>query len=456
MARSNVTIDIHNYPRMYAQAEALVRKSAISERNKTLIFAYRDACLVQQTCGKVRLIRGMGVLLLFAQILKKDFDTATPEDVRGLLAALIARQPAYKPTTMATYRAFMKRFFTWISNPSAFGQPNAVIPPTVNWLTVHLKRRDAPKLQRNQLLTPHDIEAALDATRTARDRALISVLWETGARIGEVGNLQIKHVTPNDPGFTLDLNGKTGRRSPMIISSAPALSAWLAVHPYRSDPEAPLWCHTYQRTPKPLAYPALVKIIREVFAAAGIQRRVHPHLFRHSRVTYVLATGLFTEATAKVYFGWTPGSDMVANYAHLVDADANNAILRENNMAPQHILRDDLKASRCYRCQTLNDTRAEYCTTCNAVLDLRKAHEHQQLHDMKEELFTTMFKLMVDKGLVDEAAREIHDANLGGVLKRLAHQVADQRSATASPPVNQSDPKGETKPLLVKQNAISS
>ena len=39
-----------------------------------------------------------------------------------------------------------------------------------------------------------------------------------------------------------------------------------------------------------------------------------------------------------------------------------------------------------------------------------------------------MFKLMVERGLVDEAAREIHDAGLGGVLKRLAAQVGESKA----------------------------
>ncbi|MGK2885618.1 MAG: hypothetical protein ACSLE8_12730, partial [Rhodococcus sp. (in: high G+C Gram-positive bacteria)] len=122
-----MSIDIHNYERMYAQAEALVRVSTISQRNKDLIFAYRDACLVQQTCGKVRLIRGLGALLLFARVLGKDFDTATPEDVRALLGKLMARQPPYRPTTLATYRAFMKRFFTFVANPATYGQSHNAV-----------------------------------------------------------------------------------------------------------------------------------------------------------------------------------------------------------------------------------------------------------------------------------------------------------------------------------------
>lgn len=52
----------------------------------------------------------------------------------------------------------------------------------------------------------------------------------------------------------------------------------------------------------------------------------------------------------------------------------------------------------------------------------------RRLHDLKEQLFANIFKVMVDRGLVDEAAKEIHDANLGGVLKRLAQHVKGERT----------------------------
>src|SRR6185369_10219962 len=116
MARS-VTLDIHNYPRMFAHAETQVQESTISQRNKELIFGYRDACLLRQTCGRVRLIRVMGVLLLFARSLGKDFDQASREDVQQLVARLLSRQPAYSAETVGTYKAILKRFYTWLGNP---------------------------------------------------------------------------------------------------------------------------------------------------------------------------------------------------------------------------------------------------------------------------------------------------------------------------------------------------
>jgi len=81
MARHDMGLDIHTYDTKFAYAERQVRESALSDKNKALIIAYRDACLVKNICGKVRLIRVMGVLLLYARLLKKDFDQATKEDI---------------------------------------------------------------------------------------------------------------------------------------------------------------------------------------------------------------------------------------------------------------------------------------------------------------------------------------------------------------------------------------
>jgi integrase len=420
---------------MYAGAAALIEQSEITPRNKELIFAYRDACLLQQTCGRTRLIRIMGVLLLAARTLKRDFDTATRDDLQRLVATWMARTPPYTAQTMGTYRSIIKRFYTWLANPAEF-TARAVAPPIVSWITTHVRTKDKRKLQRNELLTPAEIQRAIEASRSVRDKAFINVLWEAGARIAEIGNRYIHDVIPAPVGYTLELDGKTGRRSVLVVSSAPLLAQWLNNHPFKSNPDAPLWVHEHAPTPKLLMYAAMRKLLIELFRAAGITKRVYPHLFRHSRATYCLATGLMTEAQAKAYFGWTPSSDQLATYAHLLASDANAAILRENNLAPQREVHDELRATKCYRCGDLNASHAEYCTKCGAVLDLKKAYEHQQLHDMKEELVTRMFKIMVEKGLVDEAAREIHDGGLGDVLKRLAQHVSgEQRIPGTEQPV---------------------
>ena len=423
-----MALDIHGFERQYEQTLHVLQASALSERNKQLVRNFCDACLLRQVCGKVRLIRSINALVSLAKHLEKNFDAATRPDIERVLATLLQRRPAYSVETMSTYKRVLRRFLTYVHHSDEF--PNVKAPDIVTWMTTHVKKRDRPMVKRSDLLTPPEIEMLLRHVRNERDRAFVSTLWEAGPRISEIGNLQVGHVTRTSNGYTLDITGKTGSRAPLVVSSAPYLDAWLAIHPYRDDPQAPLWCQAHDR--KPMTYSTLRVTLQRLFARAGIKKPFHPHIFRHSRVTYVLANGIMNEQQAKTYFGWTPDSDMPgAAYAHLIDTDVNNAILRENNLAPHQEAKRELEPVKCRICGQLNPPRSDYCHKCAAVLNLARAYEHQQLHDLKEQLFTSMFKVMVERGLVDEAAREIHDAGLGTILKRLAQQVRETEQLQA-------------------------
>lgn len=410
-------VDIHNYALKYRQTEAQVRESEISARNKDLIFGYRDACLLLNTCGRTRLIRVMGALLLFARVVRQDFDTLARADVERLIAALLQREPAYSAQTLGTYRAILKRFLTWVLAPEQF--PKGTPPPAVAWIVSHVARKDRHCLNRNELLIPSEIDRALTATHSPRDRALIAINWETGGRIGEVGNLEILHVSKAPHGFYLDLDGKTGRRTVLVVSSAPYLAQWLSVHPHADDPKSPLWVHyQYKKTKDTfLRYDTIRNLITDAFARAGIMKRVYPHLFRHSRATYVVATGLMTEAQAKRYFGWAPDSDMLSTYAHLIDSDANDAILRENHLEPTLEHREELRATACPQCQEINVPRAPFCTRCTARLNPAAAYRDATTKTDQQALAQTLAQVLIDHGLLEEAARAVRDAGLGDTLR---------------------------------------
>ncbi len=432
-----MALDIHDYDTKYEYAQRQVRLSDLSPRNKDLIFQYRDACLVKNVCGRVRLIRILGVLLLLGRTLKKDFDTVAKADIEQLVAALVGRQPPYSPQTLGTYKIILKSFFTWVFAPERFPTQTNV-PEQVAWITGHVRKRDKQKLERADLLTPQDVKALLNVCHNPRDVALIAVLWETGARIAEIGNLQLKHLTKNQHGYTLDLNGKTGARNPLIISSAPYLTQWCNNHPFKNNPESPLWVHyQYKEAPHQLKYDTIRHLLCRYFARAKVQKPFHPHIFRHSRATYVLANGIMNESQAKTYFGWTPDSDMLATYSHLTSGDANEALLRENNLTTQQKRRDELLPMACRICGELNQPNAEYCNRCGAVLDLRKAYEHQTAHRLKDEVFINVFRMLVDKGLVDDAAKQIRDAGLGETLRRLALHAQGGMLTPATTPTAQ-------------------
>lgn len=418
-------LDIHDYTSKYERAVAQVRASTASERNKDLILGYRDACLLQQTCGKVRLIRTLGVLIQQARALGKDFDQATREDLQRLVSTMLQREPAYSAETMGTYKAVLKRFFTWLMNPNEFGT-RATAPTIVSWITTHVRTRDKHRLERHELLLPQDIQAALQIAHNTRDKALVSSLWESGGRIAELGNLQLQHVNRATHGFTLDLTGKTGKRSILLISSAPSLATWLNNHPFRHDPTAPLWVHyQYADHPRHIGYHTIRKLLQHLFKRAGITKRIYPHLFRHSRATYVLASGLMSEAQAKAFFGWTPSTDMLSTYAHLLASDANNAILRENHLAPNTTHEQEVSPPRmCTACNMLNAPDAAFCSGCAGMIDERRALLVGERDAAREDLLRELCTLLVDRGLADDVARLVHRTGLGRGLQQLATSQA--------------------------------
>ena len=411
-------VDIHQYELKYRQVEAQVRNSTISDRNKELIFAYRDTCLLQNTCKRVRLIRVMGSLVVFARLLDQDFDTLTKRDVERLVARLLSRDPPYSPETLGHYKAIIKRFLTWVLAPDEF--PNGTPPPAVKWLTGHVRRSDKRHLNRSELLTPDDVARVLDVTRLPRDQALVSALWETGGRISELGNLQLKHVSKAPHGFFLDLTGKTGRRTVLIVSTAPYLAQWLALHPFSTDPESPLWVHyQYHEAPDFLRYDTIRNLLTRLFQRAGMTKPIYPHLFRHSRATYMIASGLMSEAQAKKYFGWTPDTSMLATYTHLIDSDANNAILREHQLTPEATSGQAPTPRSCTVCGQENLPRAVFCTRCTRPLG---THAYE---DQEERVARTLARVIIERGLLGDAAHALHEDGLGDALQQLAHRSKD-------------------------------
>ena len=156
MARTSMTLDIHRYEMKWTYAERQVRNSDLSQLNKDLIISFRDTCLVRNVCGRVRLLRVLGCLRLYARLFNKDFDQATRQDVEQLVSRLVTAQPPYSPETLGTYKSILKSFMTWVVQPDQF--PTKTPPPIVSWITCHVRTRDKKRLERKDLLTPEDID----------------------------------------------------------------------------------------------------------------------------------------------------------------------------------------------------------------------------------------------------------------------------------------------------------
>jgi site-specific recombinase XerC len=62
------------------------------------------------------------------------------------------------------------------------------------------------------IITVEEVDRMIEAAGSIRDKALVSLMYESGARCDEIEKCRIKDVKPHPHGLHIMLNGKTGVR----------------------------------------------------------------------------------------------------------------------------------------------------------------------------------------------------------------------------------------------------
>lgn len=225
-------------------------------------------------------------------------------------------------------------------------------------------RRSHKKLP-DDLLTRDEVAMLIDNALNPRDKALISLLYESGARLGEMLSLKIKHIEPHPKGTYIQFpQGKTGARRILVVFSGMYLNQWLVTHPDRNNREAYVWCQI--RPPHAqLSVSSFRTAIKKAGKRAKIDKPMNPHAFRHAQATELAKD--FTEAQMKSYLGWVADSNMASVYVHLSGRDIENAVLEKNGIEIEK--RDTrLKADECPRCHKMLPQDAVFCGFCGMPL----------------------------------------------------------------------------------------
>jgi integrase len=348
-------------------------KINISEHNRRRILEYHNYCL-SNGLSISRVIKFMQYLLQWGEWLKKNFDDVQKEDIERVLKDI--ELSTYAEWTKNDYKTVIKRFFQWLREPYREERQTkgGKYPPEVSWIKTKAQSNNN-KLPED-MLTEQEILKLINACDNFRDKALVSFLWESGCRVGELLPLKIHHVKiEKDNEHVILPSGKTGARRVRIVSSIPHLALWTQQHPLKDKPDAPLWIGlgTTNRE-KPLDYPSVRKLLQSTAKKAGIQKHINPHNFRHSRATFL--SRHLTEAQMKQYLGWTQGSDMAAVYVHLAGRDTDSAIEKIHGIKkPEEEEESILAPVKCQRCDFLNQPQLKYCGKCGSALSLKAVYE---------------------------------------------------------------------------------
>lgn len=226
----------------------------INERNKELILEYkRDKVL--DGFSDATLNRNLNRLKILAEHLgNRSFDELERAEVKDLVEWL--HEQDYTPGTVDTYKNVIRSFYRWL-DPTDDGKT----PPVAAWIRIGGAKGNGtlPK----DLLTKSDVDAQIAAAHNPRDRALIAMLYETGARIGELIDLTVGDIEDRRHGKKVVIEGKTGARRLPLVECVPHLNRWLSEHP---DPrkQTPLWCKVQQQGPSQRLDPTEVDDVEAV------------------------------------------------------------------------------------------------------------------------------------------------------------------------------------------------
>jgi integrase len=238
------------------------------------------------------------------------------------------------------------------------------------------------------------------------------VLYESGARPGEVLSRNLADFTSNGKGDFIYLEGLKGTpdRTNQLVRAGRTVREWISQHPLGGemgdieDPAAPLWVKTEQQTcdncgkiphhhddescsyqpdlADRVNYDGFLRRFKKACERADIpDNKRKPYNLRHTRLTEV-ATFMGYEQLNK-FAGWKPGSDRAKVYVHLNNDDVNRAIRDQYGLSTEEDGEDGVE---CPFCGAENQSQHSECRTCGRPLGLEQESTQQKKQEVLERL----------------------------------------------------------------------
>ena len=191
-----------------------------------------------------------------------------------------------------------------------------------------------PKLDHKviDILTRDEIEAMEHAAANERDALIVRLLADTGMRVGEMTALRTNDLIEKNRQHLLRIKGKGGRER--FVPIMPGLFRRLQRYSTSKRPSDAAGTRIFlgtrraaSRLYEPMTESGVGQMVRDLAERAGIERRVYPHLFRHSAATYYLQRGMDSLLVAQL-LGHTSLAMIQRVYSHLNTSDVHEALLR--------------------------------------------------------------------------------------------------------------------------------
>ncbi len=306
-------IDVHNVVGRYAKVLAEVEiDTSICVENRQHITEFLNACQLGKTVfGREKKRIGERRLLKYLYALRnintwlgnKDFRTVSQSDMENFVARVdrnglwkvingVSVSQSYSDWTRRDIKVCVKKFYKWLLGDGR------QFPDIVAWIDTFITEQAPP------CLTLDETRTLVDAASTIKGKSLMWALFETGARIEELLNVRLSHVSDKETHLLVWIEfPKTYKRNLPIFEGSKYLRKWIEQHPERDNPNAQLF---------PMSYPTIAKFLKRL-GERSIGKKITPHLLRHSFATWLASKKVGRYQMCKL-MGWAMSSDMPDKY----------------------------------------------------------------------------------------------------------------------------------------------
>ena len=231
-------------------------------------------------------------------------------DLRQFLAWLKA-DLGHAPCIADLARLNAKRFRAFMASRRRSGFSSRSLARTLSALRAFFRWLEAQEVSRNRSLlqialpkVPHGIPKPLTVTKAlavvdggaaadldwiaARDVAMLLLLYGCGLRISEALGLLRKDVQAGRDVLRIAGKGGKERLVPVLPVTHEAINRYVALCPYRHDPDDPLFLGAKGGRLAPRIVQLLMERLR---AELGLPDTATPHALRHSFATHLLSAG---------------------------------------------------------------------------------------------------------------------------------------------------------------------
>lgn len=183
-----------------------------------------------------------------------------------------------------------------------------------------------------EILLPQQVEQVLTACHRLRDQLFVSLLYETGMRVGQALGLRHEDIHSWDnlirvvPRSDNPNGARAKTRAPYSISVPPSLMTLYTSYLLEEFGEinsdfvfVNLWDG---QIGEPMTYAAVIDLFRRLSQTSGIE--VRPHLLRHTHATLLLQNGM-EAAYVQKRLGHASVQTTINTYVHLTDTDLKQA-----------------------------------------------------------------------------------------------------------------------------------